>query len=474
MTPLASSAPFAFYLAFIVFYFLRPQAHWPVLGAFRPTVVLLALLAVVLLAYSNQLKGRLATPIAKPLLAFIAYIFISLPFVEWPGSVLRHHVEPFVLVVSLFFLTVWIVDSPQRLRRAVDVFILCQLARVLDPLRLHLTQGYWGSGAHLGGGEFMERLAGAPWDVVNPNGLGFVCVTALAFVHYCWLVHGSAMKRIFAFAAQPTIVYVLLLTGSRSALIALLVVVIGMVMLSRRRALLLAVVGVGAAATLSVMNPMQLDRFRSIYDATAVNASTAQGRTDSVMNDFRLGLQRPILGTGLGTSPEARAHDGRRAKKSHNLYTEALIETGLIGLVLYCVFIFTMLRYSWRRLSEIRKATEADTRRPRDPLEGILRSMTVWLPMALVFSLAQYGITEWHWYLIGGLVVAATRSDGRPTDARPDAAVIGRAAPIRRSFGAARSRTMGESSFPKSGLGGSLRTHPTGRIRLGGVLAKSQ
>ena len=439
VTPLASGVPFALYLMFVVFYFLRPQAHWPVIGVARPTVILLVLLLLVLLVNSRQLTGRLKTPIAKPLLVFIAYIFVSLPFVEWPGSVIKNNLEPFVLVVSLFFLTVWTVDSPNRLRRAVDVFVLCQLARVLDPLRLHVTEGYWGSEAHLGGGEFMDRLAGAPWDVVNPNGLAFVCVTAFAFVYYGWFVHGSGVKKALALGLLPINVYVLLLTGSRSGLIALLVVILGMVMLSRHRALLIGAVTVGAASSLAVMNPAQLDRFSSIYDSTAANASTAQGRTDGVLNDFKLGLQRPILGTGLGTSPEARANAGRRAQRSHNLYTEAFIETGLIGLIIYTTFIVTLLRYSWRRLGEFRASPmSGKSAGLQQSIEGVLPAMTIWLPMAVVFSLAQYGITEWHWYLIGGLVVSATRL-GVDTAARAHPVVAdARARGFRRPFSTVR------------------------------------
>ena len=46
-----------------------------------------------------------------------------------------------------------------------------------------MTNAYWGDAAHIGGGEFLNRLSGAPSDVINPNGLAFVIIIALPFMY---------------------------------------------------------------------------------------------------------------------------------------------------------------------------------------------------------------------------------------------------------------------------------------------------
>src|SRR5690606_1226423 len=113
--------------------------------------------------------------------------------------------------------------SDKRLKWALVVFVGCQVIRVLEPLYLNITDGYWGSKTHLGGGEFASRLAGAPTDVINPNELGFVIVTAIPFLHYLLFSRGWICKLIYL-SLMPALMYALILTMSRGAFLALLVV----------------------------------------------------------------------------------------------------------------------------------------------------------------------------------------------------------------------------------------------------------
>src|SRR2546430_8139392 len=69
-------------------------------------------------------------------------------------------------------------------RSLLVVYVATQLWRVLEPLYLHVTSGYWGSATSLGNWESMDRLARSPYDIINPNGLGFVIIMTLPLLHF--------------------------------------------------------------------------------------------------------------------------------------------------------------------------------------------------------------------------------------------------------------------------------------------------
>ena len=149
---------------------------------------------------------------------------ITLPFVTWPGSVLINNLPEFVKAVVFFFFTTLIIDTEKRLTIFLLIFISCQVFRVFEPLYMNITSGYWGDRTYLGSGEFAARLSGAPSDIVNPNGLGFIIVTAIPYLYYLiWLSPRKLLKLLFLIIL-PLLIYALVLTMSRGAFLALLVI----------------------------------------------------------------------------------------------------------------------------------------------------------------------------------------------------------------------------------------------------------
>jgi len=62
----------------------------------------------------------------------VAYILISIPFVEWPGSVIRRGLENFGKAVVFYFFVIKTVDSERKLKILVVAFLACQSFRVLN------------------------------------------------------------------------------------------------------------------------------------------------------------------------------------------------------------------------------------------------------------------------------------------------------------------------------------------------------
>ena len=224
-------------------------------------------------------------------------------------------------------------------------------------LYLHVTQGYWGSYATMANFEFMNRLAGSPSDIINPNGLAYVIVSSLAFVHF--LAPLSKIGLVSYLVYLPLALWALMLTGSRTGLVALAIVVAGIWWRSRHKLVMATVLTAGIVVAIPLLPPDIADRYLSIFSSNAKNAGTASERSAGLMSGIVVAMRRPLFGHGLGTSLEANANFGAEGQPSHNLYVETAQEFGFLGLPILLGFMLALareIRATARRCRETRQS----------------------------------------------------------------------------------------------------------------------
>ncbi|MGQ7274714.1 O-antigen ligase family protein [Marinobacter sp. V034] len=408
-----SNGLFWLYMYFLVDFFFHLSARVHVYAMLRPTLLLVLLISVGLYLQRDRLKDRGQDPIFKSMFAILIYIAVTLILVEYPGSVVRNNLPEFVKAIVFLFFTALILDSEKRLKIFLFVFIGCQVFRVLEPLFLHITEGYWGDRTYLGDGDFAGRLAGAPSDVINPNGLGFVIATAIPFLHYLLFGRGKIASIIYL-GLMPALLYALILTMSRGAFLALLVVAWMVFKTSSRKWLLLLIAVALVFGSWSVMTPIQKDRYLSLVSSDAKGAKTTDGRIDLIIHEFELGLERPLVGHGLGTTPESKYHSWGRRQASHNMYGELIIELGLIGFVFFLRFIIAIYRRFRENQKRLLLLGDANPF-----LANLNKALLAVFWMYVVYSLNYYGLSQYYWYLLGGVTIAFGRvmdKLGRNTD----------------------------------------------------------
>jgi len=381
-------------------FFLRITARLD-LSFIRPTLLLFAVISLALLLQKDKLSGRFEHPIVHAMNRLLLVIVFTLPLVEYPGSVVRFHIPDFIKAIVFLYFAVSIIDTPKRFKWSLFIFVLCQVFRVLEPLFLNVTQGYWGGSTHLGGGQFASRLAGAPVDVINPNELGFVIVTVIPFLHYL-LLPGGWVRKLLYLGLAPLLLYALILTMSRGAFLALLVVAFVIWKESRHKVLLI-LLGIGVAmAGWSVMDDTQKDRYLSLVSDDSQQAASAEGRLTGIVSGFKVGFKRPVFGHGLGTTPEAKTHAGLGPQASHNMYAEVLIELGLVGMAFFLAFI----RQIYRQIASAR--TYLLQHSDSHFHNNLFKTFKVVFWMFVLYSLNYWGLSQYYWYNLAGLVVVAS------------------------------------------------------------------
>jgi putative inorganic carbon (HCO3(-)) transporter len=399
------------YLLFVVSWFLHLPARVPALGAMRIDLVLVLVLAFLALTKGPAVEGpRSRTDTLLRVL--IIYSILAIPFVEWPGTVIKVGLPDLIKAVVFYYFTIAFVRTERDLRRFILVFVTCQVFRVLEPLYLHITEGYLGSAASMSGGsEFLGRLSGSPSDTINPNGLAFLVCSMLSFLYF---LQGLSWRYRLAFLlVTPAMLYALALTGSRSGLIALFVVFLAIMVKSKKRVLVLMSGLVIAAVGFFSMSADMQDRYLSTFGAGEKNLETAYERIEANDAQFDVFLRRPIVGHGLGTSPEANYHYATggpyegRALPAHDLYLEVGQELGLVGLTIFLMFMVSVVKDFLR----VRKENRGH---PDDAfVHAVIDALQVWIVMNVIYSFASYGLANYDWYLFAGLSVVIHRLSPR-------------------------------------------------------------
>ncbi|WP_417536858.1 O-antigen ligase family protein, partial [Methylophaga sp.] len=289
-------APFFLFALYLVSFFLHLPSRIPILGVIRFDFILVGLLTFFIFSTKYGKETRFDDA-SKYLLIILVYSLISIPFVEWPGSVLHNGVSEFIKAAIFYFFTVSLVISEARIKLVVLIFVVCNLIRVVEPLYLNLTEGYLGGVTHLGGGEFAGRLSGAPSDVVNPNGLAFIIATIFPFLHYVF--SPTSKKALFFYIMLvPVLIYTMGLTLSRSGVLALGIIGVGIWLKSTRKFRLLIFGLIGFILVITNLSEIQKDRYLSIVSDDARQSATADGRIEGWSEDFKVAMNRPIIGHG--------------------------------------------------------------------------------------------------------------------------------------------------------------------------------
>ncbi len=197
-----------------------------------------------------------------------------------------------------------------------------------------LYEGYgslWNS-YHLYGNRLMGK-DGTVWG--NPNDLGMVTNWAILGCLYYIKRKGSKILKIIAVALAGALAGTLFLTGSRGGQlqmgINLWMVFVG----GKRKALgifLLVVALAGALVVLPKLAPERSDAGESKSE-----------RTELLMAGFRLFKAYPIQGCGYLKFP---SENDFKSLFPHNVYVQALAETGLIGSGIFFAMVFFLRRES--------------------------------------------------------------------------------------------------------------------------------
>lgn len=267
------------------------------------------------------------------LVAFVAWSSCSLAWARFPEDA-QHKV---LLYVVIFAMTAII---PQY---AWDARLR---ARLMDAYLAGCGLGAVGTIIHFA----LERPYVPPDDLevkgrysfgTDPNYLALALVIGIPLALYRSNQSSALWKRMLAWAYVPVAVGGVFLTGSRGALIAFAVAIVGYAMLTGVRALRLILVGAGLCLAIGGLLPGQIvERFTSIPDE--LQHGSLSDRRELWDRGTAVVAQHPLEGIGAG------ATTGELEIAAHNTPLELMMEGGAVGASLFYGAILFGLLGAWK------------------------------------------------------------------------------------------------------------------------------
>jgi O-antigen ligase len=289
------------------------------------------------------------------LVGMVAWMMVATPFSYWKGGsfeTMKGMAKSFLMYVLIVGLTY----TCRQCRRLMHTLAYSVTALAIWTLLL---------------GETKEGRIYLPYGrYANPNEMGLVMVIGLAF---WWYIASDPnlhpLRRGLAVAGVAPMLAVLTRTGSRTALIALAVLIVQLFI----KASLTGKIKVGLAAMLTValaaaFLPGHLkERYFILFSpgdsqeysepsseqeqrTEDVATGSAQARWALLMKSVRITVEHPLLGVGPGMFPVAQDVDASLQggpgmwRGTHNTYTQLSSENGLPALFLYLASLLCCLR----------------------------------------------------------------------------------------------------------------------------------
>jgi putative inorganic carbon (HCO3(-)) transporter len=392
---------------------LRYHLNSQPLGA---SVVGITLLGV-MLGLMRQGKSPLPkTPWTALLCIFVAYAFVSL-WLGWfyiggplplPGDARFGVWQDYMVMPALLLLVAGI--APTKRQMIALLVVMCLSALILD-------RGFW---SDVGGRDFSNYNV----DLREGGGMGYAGVNGLAALEAqiaIFLVALAAFERRrllrlgylgFALISAVCLMYSL----SRGGYVALLAgwLFLGLV---KQRTLLIPLIVFGLTWTAVVPNAVR-QRVLTTYDEQSGGLErSAETRVTLWEDAMQVFDANPVVGTGFGTY--AHMHRIGNYEDTHNYFLKVLVETGILGLLLFLWLLAKMFWTGYRF-----------SRRARDPfLASLGLGFAAWLVCACVANCfgdrwTYLQISGYMW-VIGGLVAQALvlEKAGAPAIAEASGAV---------------------------------------------------
>ncbi len=357
---------FFFLCLFTVAIYARPEDIFPVVGHFHLTLLLgLFASAAYAAAWFCGSSPLLNSRELRLMLFLTAWFVAGVPFAFWRGGSFQVLTQEWFKTLLVFFLLTQTLVSLRRIRAVLWAVILSELVvtaySVLNP-----SQSMWVGG----------RFSGASEGILGWNFLGIAIALTLPFIVALLVHRPSLAKSVILAAAVGAMMWMLVLTASRSGMLIVafsLLLTYGLI-LRRSSFGNLVAIGLVLALALAVCAAPGVfwERIQTIWaDSAPTNAVSAsadaseQERRTVLITSVRYTLEHPIFGLGLGNFSVARGTETGVPSGwlgTHNTFTELSSEAGIPALLIFFALLGSSIRNMWRitRSERAESAPEID------------------------------------------------------------------------------------------------------------------
>ena len=346
-------------LAVYVFLLTSRVLDMGVIGYLHIPMTLFIVLMAMALAKGSLQTVFQSSKVVKYYCFFTIWVLLSFPFSAWRGGstpFVQSQLQSFIILVII----VQLVKTKRDWERVATAYAVATLTAAVMSFFM--------------GVSIEGRVALFNGFLADPNAFALFMVVGLPF---WWLKasRSSGIKKLFYYACTAPIYPALARAGSRSGMLAMLVLfAVTFYFANGSRKVLIILLGLvgGVAAFVALPDYLKV-RYMTFFVSNAsdnamqgrldADVQSSEGRRMLLIQSVRMTFQHPVLGVGPGVFnvvawDERKATLGPKAGAalvSHNTYTQVSSEIGLPGFFLFVGTVFLCFRYTlvdYRNLSK--------------------------------------------------------------------------------------------------------------------------
>jgi O-antigen ligase len=352
---------------------------------------------LVLISFILKVKKIEWPPVTKTLFFFWFTMFLSVPLSIWPSDSLSN-VIAFGRLIIYHILIVNLVRTEQRFKAFLLVYTLL-IGWVAASSLIAFSQGVIYHGT-----EAVERVEATNSFGGNPNSLGTTMVVSMPLVMLL-LTKKSGIGRLIAVAVIVLCISTVIFTGSRTAFVALIFLIM-VAPLLRKKGLMYVPVAVLLVAIVWVATPQAYkERYLSVEERNKDVSYELRLTTWSA--GWQMFKDRPITGIGMGEFGVANGvkywPDRARPRwyNAHSLYLQTISELGIMGAIGFLAFLYQLFKLNGRQQRRLE---------PHKELPAYMRMFPYACNMTLIGLLfagyAGHDLYRSSWYMMAALSAA--------------------------------------------------------------------
>lgn len=306
-------------------------------------------IAMILAAFFAGKLRIVSSPINKWVYSLLALHFILSPFAFRVEYAVDQGLE-YAKMVVLYLLMLSVVDDEYSLKTLINVYVFSMMFYMIHSLfEYH-------NGRH-GYAMGITRMLGVDSTFNDPNAFGASVVLSLPFVYSVLRSEAKTIIRNVYYIYFVLAVLCIVLTGSRTSAIALVILLLLWSLMQRGslRIIMPAICIVSIFVVWLNMPEQKRDRIRTLWDDNAGTVGahmSAEGRLIGWEVSWKMFKREPFTGVGAGGKnyigyriANNIDEEGQESPtESHVLYGQILAEFGVAGAILFAGLIYAILR----------------------------------------------------------------------------------------------------------------------------------
>jgi len=284
-------------------------------------------------SYSKANTALFKIPQVKYIIAIFVMALLSVPFSAWPGGSLDYIITSYSKLLLFVFLLVWCVNTENELNKLCWSFVvtvlIIDIAVFVNP---NVTE------------STLRVFVSSTYD---PNDIALLLVIAFPIMFYM-MENNAGWKKLLLVVTMSMSLIVVLKTGSRGGLVALVAVLsmlsynkgVGYVIKRLPIALILLFIA------LNNVSEAQKERLGTVFTMKEdYNATDRSGRVEIWKRGLSLMLNKPLFGCGINqfSIVNGKMPDGSWLT-AHNSFIQIGAELGIISLMLFVMTIYMSIK----------------------------------------------------------------------------------------------------------------------------------